>query len=410
MKESKHRRMREVLNTESNSKTIVKKNIIHYSNSKESSETSFCRWFQLGTWYCHLLSLVVTLRCLPSWHHSVLHPGVMGNLLNQHPCNMPRWHDDTMPPRHDGMAGIQGPMPDLHVPMLSPKCWKAAFQTPFGLNFVSIIPATRITSYNSSQAIQIIKIKKDNQRKQRQMRTGKFYWQTCDIRVLYGHSLTQIRATQSSSSRLVVNVSCICRAGEDVWTWSPVSKKTDQLIMSNPYHRKYTLVKPINEKWWERSGEVLAHRSLQILFMCLIMSDVRRWSDIKNSTWCSVCKWPGEMRPYLSWKCMELSEQMNDNECSMVLSCVMPCRTSKILEWFARSLARPDVRTCQLFNTATISKADLPIGDTYRDFDLLCDPWSPGHRKSLPLELSAFEVTWSFWFQHKQKKRASKVG
>ncbi len=134
------------------------------------------------------------------------------------------------------------------------------------------------------------------------------------------------------------------------------------------------------------------------------MSDVRRWSDIKNSTLCSVCKWPGEMRPYLSWKCMELSEQMNDNECSMVLSCVMPCRTSKILEWFARSLARPDVRTCQLFNTATISKADLPIGDTYRDFDLLCDPWSPGHRKSLALELSAFEVTWLFDFNISKRK------
>ncbi len=78
----------------------------------------------------------------------------------------------TMPRCHDGMAGIQGPMRDLHVPMLSPKCWKAAFQTPFTLNFVSIIPATRITTYNSSQAIQIIKTKKDKQRKQREMKTS----------------------------------------------------------------------------------------------------------------------------------------------------------------------------------------------------------------------------------------------
>lgn len=78
-----------------------------------------------------------------------------------------------------------------------------------------------------------------------------------------------------------------------------------------------------NEQQWERQGEVLARWSLQIHFMCLILLDVNmptwiwrqpRWSDIKNSTWCSVCNWPGEMRPYLSCKCMELS-QMNDNEC-----------------------------------------------------------------------------------------------
>lgn len=50
----------------------------------------------------------------------------------------------------------------------------------------------------------------------------------------------------------------------------------------------------------------------------------------------------------------------------------------------------PDLRTCQLFKRATISKADLPIGDTHGDLDLLRVPWSPGHRKSLPLELPAF--------------------